>query len=253
MLPDTFKTRPVLVIGHRGSPLRASENSILSFRTALQEGAYGIEFDARLSQDEKVFVFHDEKVDRLTQGKGFFKNLTSKNLRLLRLKSWSAKSSLLIPFLEEVLKAFGHRCVLYVELKADQMKERDQKLAQKTMVLLEKYDLIQRSILVSFEYALIKWIKQKDQRFFTGLNFSYLKNLDLPRQDRYEYLDCLCPKFSCLNPKLMKEAAMYQLSVLTWVVNDQPSLRKALQLGVDGIATDDPKKIGSYLNKAIKP
>jgi glycerophosphoryl diester phosphodiesterase len=114
---------------------------------------------------------------------------------------------------------------------------------------LEQHSLIQRSILVSFDYALTKWIKQKDGRFFTGLNFSKLKNLNLPQKDRYRYLDCLCPKASCLNPQLMKEAASHRLDVLTWVVNDLRSLRNVMRLGVHGIATDDPRKMMGYLSK----
>lgn len=251
MLPDTFKVHPILVIGHRGSPLRAPENTLLSFQKAIQEGVHGIEFDIRLSQDREIFVFHDEKVDRLTQGKGFFKDLTSKSLRSLKLVSRLAKPNMQIPFLEEVLKNFGRRCVLYVELKADQLKDRDQELAQKTMILLDQYDLIQRSILVSFEYSLVKWIKQKDSRFFTGFNFSHLKDLSLPRRDDYQYLDCLCPKSSCLSLKLMDEALSHQLSVLTWVVNDLRTLRKVLRLGVHGIATDDPKKILNDLSRIM--
>ena len=118
MLPDTFKAHPILVIGHRGSPLRAPENTLLSFQKALEEGALGIEFDIRLSKDHEVFVYHDEKMERLTKARGFFRECNSKKLRSLNLGHRGGISNdIRIPFLEEALKDFGKRCVLYIELK----------------------------------------------------------------------------------------------------------------------------------------
>jgi glycerophosphoryl diester phosphodiesterase len=253
MLPDAFKAHPILVMGHRGSPLRAPENTLLSFQKALEEGALGIEFDIRLSKDHEVFVYHDEKMGRLTKARGFFRECTSKKLRFLNLRHRRGISSdISIPFLEEALKDFGKRCVLYIELKVDPSKERSRVLAQETMLLLEEFDLIQRSILVSFNYDVVKWIKGRDARFSTGFNFTRSKDLNEPRKDKYQYLDCLCPRSSCLNAKLMKEASSYQLGVLTWVVNNRKSLQRVLKLGVQGIVTDDPKKIINYLSRMME-
>jgi glycerophosphoryl diester phosphodiesterase len=251
MLPEAFKAHSLLVIGHRGSPLRAPENTLISFKKALEEGVQGIEFDVRLSQDHEVLVFHDEKVDRLTEGKGLFRNYTSKALCALELGTGWGMRDIRIPLLREVLERFGRRCALYVELKADHLKERDRVLARKTMELLDESGLIQNCVLISFDYTLVKWIKQDDRRFFTGFNFSKPQDLDLPRRDGYKYLDGLCPKSSCLSSQLMKEAASHQLSILTWVVNDLTSLRKALKLGVQGIATDDPRKIANYVSRIM--
>jgi glycerophosphoryl diester phosphodiesterase len=49
----------VLVIGHRGAPRRARENTVESFRAAIQAGAGAIELDARRTADAALVVHHD--------------------------------------------------------------------------------------------------------------------------------------------------------------------------------------------------
>lgn len=245
MLPKKLRSCPFLIFGHRGSPRRAPENTALSFRRALSEGAQGIEFDVRLSRDGEVFVFHDERLNRLTGHKGLFIDHDSQNLLPIKVLRKAHQSEFtFIPLLEEVLSEFRKDFFLYVELKIESSSEQFRHvLAQKTMALLEKYQLIEKSILVSFDYAVVKWAKQKDKRFYTGLNFSKWTELMKPRKDQFQFLDCLCPSFSLLSPELMKEAKENHLDVLPWVVNDAKSLHKAIHLGARGVATDDPSKI----------
>ena len=50
------------VIGHRGSPYRAPENTEASFKVAISEGAFGIELDVRSSFDNIVYVHHDDSL-----------------------------------------------------------------------------------------------------------------------------------------------------------------------------------------------
>jgi glycerophosphoryl diester phosphodiesterase len=51
--------REMFVIGHRGAPHRFPENTMASFRQALDLGANGLEIDLCLTKDRKVAVFHD--------------------------------------------------------------------------------------------------------------------------------------------------------------------------------------------------
>lgn len=47
------------VLGHRGAPLRAAENTLTSFEAALEEGAVGFETDLCVTQDDRVVIWHD--------------------------------------------------------------------------------------------------------------------------------------------------------------------------------------------------
>jgi glycerophosphoryl diester phosphodiesterase len=58
------------VIGHRGAALRAPENTLAGFRKAAELGCRMVEFDVRLCLDEVPVVFHDDRLERVTDGKG---------------------------------------------------------------------------------------------------------------------------------------------------------------------------------------
>lgn len=56
----------VRVLGHRGAPRRAVENSLEALAAALDEGADGVEFDVRLCRSGELVLCHDETLGRFT-------------------------------------------------------------------------------------------------------------------------------------------------------------------------------------------
>ncbi len=68
----TETPRPVLpkVIGHRGAAGHAPENTLASLEIAAALGVRWVEFDVQLSADRVVVLFHDERLERTTDGKG---------------------------------------------------------------------------------------------------------------------------------------------------------------------------------------
>ena len=58
------------VIGHRGAAARAPENTLAGFRKAAELGCRWVEFDVRLSGDDRPVVIHDDTLDRTTDGRG---------------------------------------------------------------------------------------------------------------------------------------------------------------------------------------
>ena len=70
-----FPDRP-LVLGHRGSPARAPENTLLAFRLALEEGADGVELDVQPAGDGAPVVIHDASLERTTDSTGRIAGLT---------------------------------------------------------------------------------------------------------------------------------------------------------------------------------
>lgn len=70
--PATDRARLVLprVIGHRGAAARAPENTLAGFRKAAELGCRFVEFDVRLSLEGRAIVFHDDDLERTTDGNG---------------------------------------------------------------------------------------------------------------------------------------------------------------------------------------
>src|SRR5215211_2975476 len=59
-----------LILGHRGAPRGAPENTLRAFRLALEEGADGVELDVQPSADGVPVVLHDDTLDRTTDATG---------------------------------------------------------------------------------------------------------------------------------------------------------------------------------------
>ena len=78
------------IIAHRGSPRAAPENTLASFRQAATEGASFVEFDAALTADNRVVVFHDDDLDRTSDGHGPLAETLFEATQALDAGSWFA-------------------------------------------------------------------------------------------------------------------------------------------------------------------
>jgi len=86
------------IIGHRGACYYKPENTIASFKKALQLRCKYIECDVHLTRDKKVLIIHDKTLERTTNGKGLIKNFTLKELKKL-----NAGNKEKIPTLQELI------------------------------------------------------------------------------------------------------------------------------------------------------
>ena len=71
------------IFAHRGASAYAPENTMESFELAAKQGADGIELDVHVTKDGEVVVTHDEKIDRVSNGSGFIKDMTLRELKRL--------------------------------------------------------------------------------------------------------------------------------------------------------------------------
>lgn len=106
---------------HRGCSQMYPENTLSAFEKAAElEGLTGIELDIQLTKDGHLVVFHDEKVDRTTDGSGELRLYTLAELKKLRIDAGNGSFEQ-IPTMEEVLDLIGDRMKkglkLNVELK----------------------------------------------------------------------------------------------------------------------------------------
>lgn len=102
---------------HRGCSQNYPENTLLSFGKAIElKELTGIELDIQLTKDQELVVIHDERVDRTTEGIGFVRDYTLKELKTLNIYPNQK-----IPTMEEVFDLIGDRLKsgmkLNIELK----------------------------------------------------------------------------------------------------------------------------------------
>ena len=103
---------------HRGACAYAPENTLVSFQTALDQGAQAIELDVKCSSDGEVIVLHDQTLDRTTNGSGDLRNHTLQQLQKLDAGAKFAEKYLgeRIPTLRDVLGNFGEKLIINIEL-----------------------------------------------------------------------------------------------------------------------------------------
>ena len=76
-----LKNKEFEIIAHKGASGIAPENTIPAIVKALEMGVDMIEIDVQQTKDEHIIVFHDETVDRTTDGKGFVHDYTLEELK----------------------------------------------------------------------------------------------------------------------------------------------------------------------------
>src|SRR5208282_1627382 len=78
----------LLNIGHRGASGRFPENTLSSFRAAIEAGADMCELDVQMTRDGVAVVIHDDTVDRTTDGHGAVAAMTLAELKRLDAGAW---------------------------------------------------------------------------------------------------------------------------------------------------------------------
>ena len=230
-----------LVLGHRGSPERAPENTLASFELARQEGADGFEFDVRLDGSGEVVVFHDRTLTRMT---GERSRARVDRLSTAALRSFEIGSGERIPLLREVLElARAHDLCLNVELKASPGSRR-RLVARVAEQLRAEPTAEERLLLSCFDPWVVWWLAHSLPR----IAVAWLVH-DQQRLFKYGVGRGLLgaaginPQHTLLEPSRIERWKRGGGLVNTWTVNDAASARSYAELGVDSIISDVPGKI----------
>ena len=202
-----------LLLGHRGA--RAStgiaENSFASFDLALEHGCDGFEFDVRLTACGTAVVCHDPKVDGITVARAQAKRLPQ------------------LPRLDEVIHRYGQRAFLDIELKV-----RD--LESKVLTALSKSPPAQGYVVSSFVPDVVMDLEARSSSVCIGIICETAVQLarwrELP-------VDCVIPHQSLVNRLLVQDIQRAGCRVFVWTVNDQGTMRRLADWGVDGIISDE--------------
>src|SRR5881398_3007708 len=109
----------VLLGGHRGNPDECPENTLASFRSAIELGVDLIELDVHRSEDGGLAVIHDHLLDRTTDGSGLVRDYTMAELKRFDAGSWKDPrfKGERIPSLDEVLAVAKGHVGVTIEIK----------------------------------------------------------------------------------------------------------------------------------------
>ena len=216
----------MLKIGHRGARAYEPENTLSSFRKALELGADAVELDVRKTKDNQLVVIHNADVNKTTNGEGAVNEFTLEKIQQL-----VTDKDEHIPTLDDVLDSVGKRVKVLVEIKEIGTEEQ-------ILALIRKKGLIENVILVSFHEESLRKVRALNDKIETGLIYVRHKNpiqaaLDL----RAEYLLSL---YRFTHSANIKKAHEKGLKVIVWTINNKEEVEEYKKKGVDGIASDRP-------------
>ncbi len=229
-----------ITYGHRGASKYAPENTFSSYIKAVEMGADGIEIDVHKSKDGHLIVCHDEKVDRTTNGKGFIKDLSLKEIKALDAGSWFSKDFIgeKVPLLEEVLEFVKKEDILLnIEVKNGPIFY--DKIEEDVINVVKAYDLVEQTIISSFNHYSLAYIKNIAKEFKTGI--LYIAGMLEP----WEYAksvgaSAIHPLFLTINKEVVKQCQQNGIKVNPFTVNGEEELKLMKLFNVDGVITDCP-------------
>ena len=220
----------ILKIGHRGASGYEPENTLISFKKALEMKVDGIELDVHLSIDGHLMVMHDETIDRTTNGKGFVNQLT-----LTELKSYRIKNTIEIPTLEEVFNLVNKKCFINIELK-------NHETAEKVVHLIEKYIAEKDWKYADFIVSSFDWNAIQQVRFLNDkIPIAVLTEDDLDLAFsfvKFIKADAINPDFQLLTHEKVIEIQKKGIKIFPWTVNNIEDIERTKKMGVDGIISD---------------
>lgn len=242
--PSFFASAPV--IGHRGAARLAPENTLAGLRAAAAAGVAGVEFDVRLTRDGVPVLFHDDTLERTTDGRGRLASLTWAQVRRLDAGTWfdAAFAGERVPSLEAALR-------LLVKLGLQANVELKPEEAQGAAAARAVLDVLKgvwprkspRPVISSFDWSALATIAAEAPDWPRGL---LIRN---PRQPQWRAWAKRIGAVSVhcnargLDRNGFRTLAAAGLPVALYTVNDPRRARILWQWGAASLFSDDPGRL----------
>jgi glycerophosphoryl diester phosphodiesterase len=238
---------PALIAGHRGDRSAAPENTLPALQGALDGSMVYVETDIRLTADGIPVLIHDATVDRTTNGSGKVADFTLAELQKLDAGSWFAKAyaGLRVPTLESFLALLAEsNKKAMLELKGDWTEE--SLLAVSSLV--ESQRLHRRVVLASFSTDTLTALQVAVPELPRMVIIRDLPEDPVALTLEFEAIGIVTsPPSVEADPAVVDQIHRAGLGILLYTLNKKQSWRSALSLGVDGIITDKPSALDSWL------
>lgn len=243
--------RRPLNIAHRGARCHAPENTLAAFETALAYGADGIEFDVRLCGSHDWVVFHDQRLSRTTNGRGYIRMTPLEKIRRLDagIKFGEQFRREPIPTLAEVLAMARGRLLMNIEVKA--MSNIQKRKLAALIDLLYQFNAASKCVLSSFNPLVLRKLSALAPEIPTGLILtgSRLHGKTGAPFSRVTGVQGLHVHLNVVNQAFVDRVRERGLYLLVWGANTRTEFRNMIAYGVDGIITDEPLELSKILGK----
>lgn len=250
-----FFTGPIpRLFAHRGASGEAPENTLLAFQRAADLGITYIELDVHLTRDGQVVVFHDDTLERTTNGHGQVKDYPLAELQQLDAGyKFSPHAGKIFPFrgqgvtlspLAEVLGSFP-QIRFTVEIK-----QKDPPIEEQVIAVIQECGVADTVVLASEHDAVVNRVRSLAPTIATncaaGEVFEFMQKVFTEQPGGYfppGQAFQIPPEYggvTLVTPETVTAIHDSGAEVHVWTINDPDEMEKLFDLGVDGIMSDFP-------------
>ena len=244
------------VVAHRGDSAHFPENTMEAFLSAYKMGVDVIETDVHLSRDGVVVIWHDDTLDRNTNGTGKIEDHT-----LEELKSYDAGYT----FTPDGGKTFPFRgkgvqlCTLDEALKACpaqrfnvDLKTLGEPIVDAFIAVIEQNQAKRRVVGASFFLLNLRLLRKKEPRIITSVTgievrwFLFLQKTKLLPKKLHKSRQIIFQvppsqgRITVITPSFVKAMHKRNAIIQVWTINDRAEMERLFKMGVDSVMTDKP-------------
>ena len=256
--------QPFVVHGHRGAMALRPENTIPSFQEAIRGGADFIEVDVFPSRDYVLVVSHDPAINlehcEGPGGKQLVHELTVAELRrydcgsktLSAFPRQQAVPGTRIPTLDEVLDlAKSSNVGFNIEIKSSEKWPANYTLppgdlAKMVVDTVRRRKLEKRVFIQSFDFRVVKAVRSIAPDLVVAALYGQ-GDRGFAEIARETGVRIVTPNFGLVTPEKLKEAHAAGVQVIPWTVDTPQDWDKLIDMGVNGIITNDPGGLVAHL------
>ncbi len=238
-----FNKDKFLRFSHRGFAKDCDENTIRAFEKAQKIGFDLFELDVRSSKDNIVYVFHDKNFRRLIQ-----KNYTISSLMSYQIEKISLKKGGKILKLEDLFKIIP-KAKFNIDVKSNDT-------IKPFCNLIKKFKMEKRICVASFSDKRIKKIiKNLGSNTCHSMGttrvviffISFILGFNYKCSSSYIQLPSHYFFLPLISKKIIKYAHNLNYELHLWTINNEEEMIKYIEMGVDGIMTDECEKLKNIL------
>jgi len=232
------------VIAHRGASGCRPENTLSAYEEAIVQGADMVEIDLHRSRDGAIVVAHDRSLAALG-GRGEIADALLADIRGL-----DAGKGERVPTLAEVLDAFGQRIAFNLELKQGQRGPYPE-LEAAALCAVRARNLLERTLFSSFYDPLLRSLREQCAQARLALLISRRFPTSWEERARGLGAEALHPECSLVDRELVERAHGAGLAVHPFTEDDPDRIERLLDLGVDGVFTNQPGRMRRLLARRL--
>ncbi len=252
-----------LIMAHRGDPSSAPENTLLSMEMAVEVGVDILETDVRMTRDQELVLFHDDTLERTIGQPGTVNDYTLDDLQEFDAGAlFTTDEGKTFPFRGKGLKIVTLREALarFPDIRFNlDIKDKDPLAPSLLASMIHDLEREDSVIVASFHSDQIKRFRKIMPTVATAAGPDEVRRFVLATKIRLKRLAgrILYRAFqiplsygplTVVTPQFIRFAHQNNLAVHAWTINDGTTMEHLIDIGVDGIFTDDPALLRRVLS-----